>query len=290
MKPGIGQHLVGTRRWALLLILFPLCLALFLACDDGGDRTGLNPNYKEPMVWGFLSKDFTLGELTYDKEIDVIDYDGLRMAPIVLLNGGRVSLLGYSPFEYDYGDTFVIPTYQKYEVEVRHYWGTGFCHVVMPGDFNLTSPPDRNYILGKESTLVSTWRASRAAQWYWLSIFAWYDYYDTTGSWDYYEFSLDTLVYDTSIAVPPERIFPPFVGEVIEGDASVTVQAAYGPANEPGDIGNVRGNAVGFVNAVNVPPERYFYVGAPPAARRAPDGRTMLARFKTRLRCRMPLP
>ena len=264
-----------------------LCVVLSAACDDPGGKNDFNPNYKEPIVWGFLSKDFLYGELTYYREIDVIDYDGLRMAPIVLLNGSQVGLLGYSPFEYDYGDTYAIPAYQKYKLEVQHYWGVGFCHLVMPADFRLTMPPHQ-YILGQESTLVTAWRASRGAQWYWLSVFVWYDYSDTTGSWDYHEFSLDTLVYDTSIAVLPERIFPPFVGQVIAGDASVTVEAGYGPANEPGDIGNVRGNAVGFVNAVNVPPEKYFYVVAPPLARRAPDGRSELERFKARLRSRMP--
>ena len=283
-------------KFGLLILLGAV---LLLSCDDGVGKNDFNPNYKEPMVWGFLSKDFTYGELTYGKEINVVDYDGLRMMPIVLLNGSQVDLLDYSPFEYDYGDTNLIPAYQKYELEVQHYWGTGFCHVVMPGDFALTLPPKLpldTFILGQESTLVSAWRPSRGAQWYLLSIFVRYDYYDTTGAWDDYTFTLDTLVHDTSFAVPPERIFPPVVGEVIEGDGSVIVEAGYGPANEPGnignpgDIGNVRGNAVGFVNAVNAPPEKSFYVGSPTLTRRAPDSRSELERFKARLRSRMPQP
>jgi hypothetical protein len=123
-----------------------------------------------------------------------------------------------------------------------------------------------------------------------VSILADYDFYDTTGSWDSYTFTLDTLVHDTWIAVPPSRVFPSFVRDVLEGDALVTTWAGYGPAVEPGDLGNIRGTATGFVNAINQPRERYFYVGAPPLARRVPDGRTMLARFKARLRSRMPLP
>ena len=123
-----------------------------------------------------------------------------------------------------------------------------------------------------------------------MSIYVNYDYYDTTGVWDNRVFRLDTLMHDTSIAVPPERMFPPVVGQVICGDASVTVWSGYGPPDEPGDLGNVRGNAVGFVNAINEPPTTYFYVGAPPASRRAPDGRSQLERFKARLRSRMPHP
>ncbi len=235
---------------------------LFLACDDGGGRTGLNPNYKEPMVWGYLSKvEYFDRTIEYQKDFEVFDYDGLRMVPIVSLNGRQL--------------------------EVKHYWGTGFCHLVMPADFRLTMPPD-TYILGMESTLVSTWRASRGAQWYWASVYVNYDYYDTTGSWDNYVFTLDTLVCDTSISIAPSRVFPPFVGELLEGDALVTVWAGYGPPVEPGDLGNVRGTAVGFVNTINEPREKYFYVGSPIAVRRAPDDRTVRERFKARLRSRMP--
>jgi hypothetical protein len=265
-------------------------MALFLACDDGGGRTGLNPNYKEPMVYGYLFKVEDFGRsILYDKDFEVFDDDGLRMVPIVLLNGRQVEVYSYNPTIYEYGDTYEIPVYRKYELEVKHYWGSGFCHLVMPADFHLTVPPD-TYILKKESTLVSTWRASRGSQWYWVSVYVGYDYNDTTGTWDSYEFTLDTLVHDTSIAIPPNQVFPPFVGEVLEGDALITIWAGYGPAVEPGDLGNIRGTAVGFVYAINEPREKYFYVGAPPAARRAPDGRTVLEQFKARLRSRMPLP
>jgi len=263
---------------------------LFLACHGAGGQTGLNPNYKEPMVWGYLLKvEYYDRSIEYDKDFEVIDYDGLRMVPVVLLNGRQVEVCSYSPTMYEYGDACEIPAYEKYELEVRHYWGSGFCHLVMPGDFRLTAPPD-DYVLGRESTLVSTWRAARAAQWYWVSIYADYDYRDSTGSWDNYTFTLDTLVNDTGIEVPPDRVFPSFVRELLAGDALVTVWAGYGPAVEPGDVANVRGTATGFVNAINEPRETYFYVGAPSLARRVPDGRTVLARFKARLRSRTPLP
>jgi hypothetical protein len=269
-------------------LLITLCAVLLVACDDGGGKNGYNPNYKEPMVWGLLSKvrDVELA-VSYDKSIEVFDYDGLRMVPTVLLNGEQVEPLSYSPTSYEYGDTNVIPTNHKYELEIRHYWGTGFCHLVMPGDFALTVPSD-THTLAQGASLASTWRASRGAQWYWLSVYVNYDYYDTLGTWDNREFRLDTLMYDTFIVVSPEPVFPPVVGQVIEGDASVTIWSGNGPPVEPGDLGNVRGTAVGFVNAINEPPAKYFYVGAPPAARRAPDGRSELDRFKARLRSRMP--
>jgi hypothetical protein len=269
-----------------------LAAILLLSCEDGGGKNDYNPNYREPMVWGLLSKVSDIEqEVSYQKDFEVFDFDGLRMVPTVLLNDSQVETYFYSPTEYDYGDTNVIPTNRRYDLEVRHYWGTGFCHLVMPGDFELTLPPRvpfDTFVLGQRESLASAWRASRGAQWYWLSVYVNYDYYDTLGAWDNREFRLDTLMHDTWIIVPPEQMFPPVVGEVIEGDASVTIWSGNGPPVEPGDLGNIRGAAVGFVNAVNEPPSKYFYVGARRAERRAPDGRAELERFKARLRSRLP--
>jgi hypothetical protein len=242
------------------------------------------------MINGYLFKvEYFDRTIEYDKDFEVYDNGGLRMVPVVELAGRRVEVYSYGPTLYRYGDAFEIPVYERYDLEVKHFWGNAFCRLVMPADFRVTMPPD-TYILDKESTLVSRWRKSRAAHWYWVSIYAGYDYNDTTGVWDFYEFTLDTLVLDTCIAIPPERIFPPIVGDVLEGDALITVWGGNGPAVEPGDLGNVRGIGFGFVNAINQPRERYFYVGAPPLVRRSPDGHAVLERFKTRLRSRMPMP
>jgi hypothetical protein len=273
--------------------LVTLLAAVFLlSCEDGGGKNDYNPNYREPMVWGLLSKVWDDEQaVSYQKDFGVFDFDGLRMVPIVLLNDSQVEPYYYSPAEYDYGDTNVIPTNRRYDLEVRHYWGTGFCHLVMPGDFALTLPPRvpfDTFMLRQDASLLTAWSASQGAQWYWLSVYVNYDYYDTLGAWDNREFRLDTLMHDTWIIVPPQQMFPPVVREVIEGDASVTVWSGNGPPVEPGDLGNVRGAAVGFVNAINEPPSKYFYVGARRAERRAPDGRSELERFKARLHSRLP--
>jgi hypothetical protein len=273
--------------------LVTLLAAVFLlSCEDGGGKNDYNLNYREPMVWGLLSKVWDDEQaVSYQKDFGVFDFDGFRMVPIVLLNDSQVEPYYYSPTEYDYGDTNVIPTNRRYDLEVRHYWGTGFCHLVMPGDFALTLPPRvpfDTFMLRQDASLLTAWTASQGAQWYWLSVYVNYDFYDTLGAWDNREFRLDTLMHDTWIIVPPQQMFPSVVRELIEGDASVTVWSGNGPPVEPGDLGNVRGAAVGFVNAINEPPSKYFYVGARRAERRAPDGRSELERFKARLRSRLP--
>jgi hypothetical protein len=269
----------------ILAFLLPVLL-LPVACEDSSGRESWNPTFKEPMVNGYLYKvEFFDFSIEYSTDFEVVDNDGLRMVPVVSLNGSPVEVYSYGYTEYRYGHSNPIPVYSRYELDVRHFWGSAFCRVVMPADFRVTSPPP-DYILGRESTLVSTWRSSAGSQWYWASLYVDYDYYDSTGSWDNYTFTLDTLVYDTFIRVGPERIFPPFVAEIIEGDGTAMVWAGNGPAIEPGDLNNVRGVGFGFVNAINEPRERYFFVGAPPAGRRVPGMREAKDRFIERLRRR----
>jgi hypothetical protein len=269
----------------ILVFLLPILL-LPIACDHSHGRQSWNPTYKEPMINGYLYKveyyDFTV---EYDRDFEVTDNDGLRMVPVVLLNGSPMEVYSYGYTQYRYGDVLPVPVHERYDLEVRHFWGSAFSRVVMPADFRVTNPP-RDYILGRESTLVSTWLPSACAQWYWVSLYADYEYYDSLGSWDNYTFTLDTLVYDTFIRVSPERVFPPFVHELIEGDGTAMIWSGNGPAIEPGDLNNVRGIGFGFFNAINEPRERYFFVGAPPAGRRAPGMREVRDRFIERLRRR----
>jgi hypothetical protein len=248
-------------------------------CRNDLGSIGENPNYREPMINGYIYKteDYD-GSIEYDKDVEVFDNDGLPMVPVVTLNGQPVEIYYYSWTMYLYGDPYYNPVEQKYELNVKHYWGDAFSRVVLPGDFRVTNPP-AEYILGMESTLVITWQASASAQWYWLSMYADYDYLDTLYEWDNFTFYLDTLVYDTFIAVSPGRVFPSFVKVLQEGDGSASVWAGNGPAVEPGDVDNVRGAGFGFFNAINEPRQADFYVGAPPKARRSPgagEGRDKL--------------
>ena len=97
-------------RYGLLILLGAV---LLLSCGDGVGKNDFNPNYKVPMVWGWLTKvrDVELA-VTYEKYFEVFDYDGLRMVPIVLLNGEQLEPMSYSPISYEYGDTNVIPANQ----------------------------------------------------------------------------------------------------------------------------------------------------------------------------------
>ena len=261
-------------------------LATFVLLVAGCERedSGLDPAYREPRVDAFLYKvEYYDGSLEYSTYIEVFDEVGLRMVPVVRLNGGEVPVYYYSPSLYRYGHEEPFAVGQRYELEIDHYWGRAFSRLVMPGDFSLTAP-DSDYVMGLESTLVVTWRSSPRAQWYWVDLYCDFDYYDTLLHWDDYSFNLDTLVPDTFLVVPPERVFPGYVMELIEGDGSALVWAGNGPPVEPGDVSNVRGAGFGFFSAANEPKERYFWVGAPWRAGHAPRTGPSRAKLEQRLR------
>lgn len=263
-------------------VLTVACLLVAaVGCDQPEPRLR-DPDYSEPMVNAFLYRtQFYDNSVEYDRYIEVIDGRGLRMVPLVTLNRESMPVYYYSPTQYRYADEKPFPVKTRYYLRVRHYWGEAFSRVVMPGDFRINRPPE-NYILDIESTLVVTWNRSEAAQWYWVSLYLDYDYNDSFGVWNNFEFDLDTLVEDTMISLPRWRTFPREVMDVLEGDGAVNVWSGNGPAVEPGDIGNVRGNGFGFFNATNEPREKYFYVGAPPRLRRVPGTRTSLGRLQER--------
>jgi hypothetical protein len=264
--------------------------ALLLAGCHETPESKLHPNYREPDINGYVYRlGFDDGSIESNKDFEVVDNQGLRMVPVLELNGSPVEVYSYGATAYRYGDENYNPALVRHELAVHHYWGDAYAHATMPGDFRMTGPGDQ-YVMGMESTLVITWRRAQAAQWYWMSFWASYDYLDSTGEWDSRDFSLDTLILDTFLVIPPERMFPGFVRQVTEGDAVADLWSGNGPAVEPGDNGNVRGAGYGFFNAVNEPPDKYFYIGAPPVFRRSPTRVAQRHRFLDKLRARTAGP
>ncbi|MGQ9577724.1 MAG: hypothetical protein ACUVWQ_03790 [Candidatus Aminicenantales bacterium] len=238
------------------------------------------------MVNGYLYRgEYYDNSVEYERYVQIFDPRGLRMVPIVTLNHETLGVLSYSWTRYEYGDTTEFRVDFPYELQAFHYWGKASARVVMPGNFSLTSPPE-GYILDLDSTLKVSWTRSEKSDWYWVELNTSYEYRDTAGGEDDYELRLDTMVHDTFIVFPRERIFPGFVVDVIEGDGGIMVWSGCGPAIEPGDKGNIRGAGFGFFNAINEPREKYFYVGAPIEVRRCLNKRTVTNQFLEKLRRR----
>lgn len=268
---------------------FCLLLALLVCSCDRQELTVTPPGYSEPMINAFLIRtQYYDYSVDYSRYVEIFDNRGLRMVPIVTLNHETLAPYFYNPLQYRYGDEKSFPVHAVYNLRVQHYWGEAFSRVVMPGNFRIELPPE-GYILDLDSSLLAVWRSSAAAQWYWVEVYAEYDFLDSFGRWDDYLFELETLVVDTSLLIPRRRLFPWYVADVLEGDAAVVVWSGNGPAVEPGDLSNIRGIGFGFFNATNEPREKYFYVGAPPMQRRVPDIAGCRRRFINRLRSRLSL-
>lgn len=264
-----------------LLAVLP---ALLATCEQ--PASGPDPNYSEPMVNAILYRvELYDGDQAFDRDVEVSDSRGLRMVPVVTLNTRELRPYFYGSTLYRYGDTLPFQVNWPYELEVEHYWGRAFSRVAMPGNFDVVTPPE-NYIFDLESTLVISWTPSAGVQWYWVDLYCDYDFLDWNQQWNDFEFDFDTLVTDTFLVIPPGKVFPGYVEEVLEGDASAYVLAGYGPPGEPGDRGNVRGAGFGFFSAGNEPLEKYFYVGAPPVdgptARRERHTAKLAARLAAR--------
>lgn len=267
------------------LLLSAVATLIPLAGCRDNRLVGRDPLYDQPMVNCYLYRlQFYDYSVEYSTYAEVFDSDGLRMVPIVALNRDTLQPFYYSPTAYRYGHERPFPVNARYDLNVTHYWGNAFSRVVMPGNFNMTLPPER-YILGLDSTLTVSWQRSSAAQWYWLEVDVDYEFEDSLGTWSDCELSLDTMLTDTVVTLEPRRLFPSGmkIARLLEGDGSAMVWSGNGPAIEPGDIGNVRGDGFGFFNAINEPREKYFYVGAPPLGRRCPDAKSVSVRRLGRL-------
>jgi len=261
-------------------VLFLSVLLLQPACY----RT--ESQYKEPMINGFLYRvEYYDRTVEYIRQFEVFDNDGLRMVPVLTLNGVPIRVLSRSPTRYLYGDEETFPVDTTYRLEVRHFWGEAWAEIPMPGNFRMSLPPDE-YILPQDSGLVIRWTGSSRAEWYWVDLYIDYEFIDQEGNWDDVSIELDTVLLDTFLLVDPDRIFPAQVDEVLEGDGAALVWAGGGPAEEPGDSGNVQGAGYGFFGSANEPREKYFYVGAPPARRRSPGADSSLEKLINRMRAR----
>jgi hypothetical protein len=222
---------------------------------------------KEPMINGFLFKQvYPTCIVEHDRWVQIDDDDALPEIPKVTLNGQRLPMTGWNPIQALYQDLSPFKTDTTYDLKIEHYWGEATSRVTMPADSRMTWP-ESSYVLNRDSLLEIKWLKSRGATWYWLNLFINYDYNDTLGEWDSYEFDRDTILYDTVCVYERNRFFPWYVREILEGEAEAVVWACDGPVPEPGATGNVMGHGFGFINSANQPREAWFVVVQPPVSR-----------------------
>lgn len=247
---------------------------------------------KEPIVYGFLFKQlYYTYVLGYERSLEIYDVDGLPQVPTALLNGWEMPLIGFNPQDVVYDDTVAFPVDTVEDLKVSHYYGQAHSRIMMPGDFEVTVPQSW-YVFGRHMPLPVNWRKSEGATWYWVDLYLEYEFNDSNGEWDLYEFDRDTFVSDTFCVYDSTRFFPGYVAQVLDGDGAVVIWASDGPKEDPGAMGNVEGDGIGYFSSANQAREADFIVVSPPATQM---DRTALikrskARFLQRLRARSGIP
>lgn len=247
----------GFQSRPAVVLLLPIALALLLVTCQRERR-------KDPLIDGFLSKEkYSFQQVSWYRMIEVWDTDGLPQVPTATLNGEQLEILDWTETHAIYEDTlhpFAVDT--TVDLAVGHYWGNARGRVNMPADFGVLQP-DTATCLPEDSALTVVWSRSRGAGWYQLFVYLDHDYVDTLGRFVFFQFGIDTTVYDTFLRIGPERFYPPNVGHVVRGFGEVVVTAGDGPLTVQGAFGNITGRGYGYYRATNQPREIDFAIVNP---------------------------
>lgn len=203
----------------------------------------------------------------YYKEVYIYNKNAFPEVPIVEINDTALPIYDYHYHWYRFIEFRKLNIDCEYKLKVTHPNGKAFGKVYLPGSYQILTP-ESTYILNRDSALKIFWQKANGARWYWLDLTIEYDYEDTLGEWDYYEFWMDTILFDTFCLYEPNRFIPPRIGTILEGEGAINIWAMDGPPILPGSLGNITGEAYGFFHTAHQPPERYFFVGNPPKERK----------------------
>ncbi len=222
---------------------------------------------EKAYISSFIFRDVAPWGTIYYKEMYIYNKNGFPVVPTCQINDTALKIADYHYHWYLFADWQRFVVDRKYKLLVKHSAGSARGEAFLPGNFEILRP-ESTYILNKDSVLWVVWRKANGATWYWLDLTIEYDYEDTTGEWDYYEFWKDTIIFDTVVRYEKNRFFPSYVDTIFEGEGIVNIWACDGPPILPGSPGNIFDAGYGFFHTVNQPGERNFYVGAPPKERR----------------------
>jgi len=201
------------------------------------------------------------GEPTIDAHVTassgseaVINIEGFRtggftMTPVIMLNEELLygSQSGYGPDGFHFVDD--IPWIDAGD-ECHLYidYGDGVCEAteIVPGGFTITSPPPE-FTLYPYAGLTTSWETSVAAEWYRLTVYMMYLYYDTDGEGHVFQLSIDTTLQKNSYRISAERLYPDDVASIdmqFQSTGKVRVAAVSGP--QPTDHeSNIEGDGSG---------------------------------------------
>jgi len=131
-----------------------------------------------------------------------------------------------------------------YNISITTDEGTGSVSVIVPGDFDITSPPN-DTVLSANNDVTLQWESSVNANWYRVTI------HHTSNNIDDTTYTLG----DTNTLIIPGRMLSDTNDLIL-----VNVYAENGPSQIPGGEGNITGGIKGFINAESVANTAHFQV------------------------------
>ncbi|MFH1011216.1 MAG: hypothetical protein V1784_08280, partial [bacterium] len=195
---------------------------------------------------------------TTGARVDVYESPGI---PSVEINGIRIPpsdpfFRGHNPFKFN-NDNLPVSRGDSVELLVTYpirdgVLGTVHASVVLPGQFEITSPDTSYDTISVGDSLVFRWTRSNGADAY-IADFLWrYSYLDTSGNERFFRYYVcDTVLADTSITFSQVQLFPDLeeIDSLEYGYGDFNLWAMNGPTPEE-DQGNMTGDGVGFFNGL----------------------------------------
>ncbi len=249
----------------LMILSIVACSAMFVGCEgpEGPQGPAGSQGVLPVYVIGRISHRpiyYYRGKEEVDSATEArVDVYNCPTIPSAEINGIRIPpsdpfYRGCSPFRF-YDDNLSISCGDSVELLVTYpksdgTSGTAHANIMLPSQFEITSPDTSYDTISVGDSLVFLWTASDGADAYLADFQLWYGYWDTAGTRQYFEYSADDIaLMDTSITFSQAQLFPNLeeIDSLEYGYGSFDVWAMNGPTPEE-DQGNVTGDAIGFFN------------------------------------------
>jgi hypothetical protein len=235
---------------AFTVIAIVITAIMFMGCEGKkGPQGPEGPSGNSPIyIIGQIKGPGWFNTTDSSGRVDIW-VSGLNEVAVVEVNGIPIPFYpGNVPLRYENLDFPIFAGDQAQLVMTYGSSNVATATIIMPDSFELVSPPiGTSLIIG--DTLSFQWTISNGADAYHVIINTYLWYHDTLGVGQTFIFHIDTLITQTEISFPPNRIFPETIqiDTVFEGSGSIELSAISGPVFN-GDPGNIQGDGTGVLN------------------------------------------
>ena len=200
----------------------------------------------------------------------VVDYDNyvhnatafFAYAPViphVTVNGDTIRFQvssGYSLAPFSYLDTtrMLIPGADE---SCKIDYIEGVCRGAVKVPSRPVLVQSSPYVIAKGQAASFSWTNSLPADWYYVSLYVYYEYLDMNGYYEYFTLDTGMVATQTEVTFSAALIWPQLsqIDSVQYGGGFAQVAAVNGPIPQPGSYGNITGDGAGFYLGAQTPRE-----------------------------------